>query len=57
MVMKVSPLAAFGAMAYTIGNFGLGSLSALGQLMGAVYLTMIIFIVFHSWYHCQSFWF
>ena len=44
--MKVSPLAAFGAMAYTIGNFGLGSLSALGQLMGAIYLTMIIFIVF-----------
>ena len=46
MVMKISPLAAFGAMAYTIGKFGLGSLSALGQLMGAVYLTMFLFIVF-----------
>lgn len=46
MVMRVSPLAAFGAMAYTIGKFGLGSLSALGQLMGGVYLTMFLFIVF-----------
>jgi len=46
MVMKISPLAAFGAMAYTIGNFGLGSLSSLAQLMGAVYLTMFLFIVF-----------
>lgn len=46
MVMKISPLAAFGAMAYTIGKFGLGSLSSLAQLMGAVYLTMFLFIVF-----------
>ncbi|WP_286676503.1 dicarboxylate/amino acid:cation symporter [Peribacillus asahii] len=45
MVMKISPLAAFGAMAYTIGKFGLGSLSSLAQLMGAVYLTMFLFIV------------
>ena len=44
MVMKVSPLAAFGAMAYTIGNFGLGSLSELGLLMLSVYITEIIFI-------------
>ncbi|MGE6612381.1 dicarboxylate/amino acid:cation symporter [Peribacillus sp. NPDC076916] len=45
MIMKVSPLAAFGAMAYTIGKFGLGSLSSLGQLMGSVYITMALFIV------------
>ena len=44
MIMKVSPLAAFGAMAYTIGKFGLGSLSSLGQLMGSVYITMALFI-------------
>jgi aerobic C4-dicarboxylate transport protein len=44
--MKVSPLAAFGAMAYTIGKFGLGSLSSLGQLMGSVYITMALFIIF-----------
>ncbi|AOH53197.1 glutamate/aspartate:proton symporter GltP [Peribacillus muralis] len=45
MIMKVSPLAAFGAMAYTIGKFGLGSLSSLGQLMGSVYITMALFII------------
>jgi len=45
MVMKVSPIGAFGAMAYTIGNFGLGSLVQLGKLMGSVYLTMFFFVV------------
>jgi aerobic C4-dicarboxylate transport protein len=45
MVMKVSPIAAFGAMAYTIGKFGLGSLVALGKLMASVYITMFLFIV------------
>ncbi|MBA2874707.1 dicarboxylate/amino acid:cation symporter [Thermaerobacillus caldiproteolyticus] len=45
MVMKVSPIAAFGAMAYTIGTFGLGSLVSLGKLMVSVYITMILFIV------------
>ncbi|WP_432776349.1 dicarboxylate/amino acid:cation symporter [Brevibacillus gelatini] len=45
MIMKVSPLAAFGAMAYTIGKFGIGSLSRLGLLMTAVYVTMFLFIV------------
>jgi len=46
MVMKFSPIAASGAMAYTIGNFGLGSLVSLGKLMGSVYATMFIFIIF-----------
>lgn len=45
MVMKLSPIAAFGAMAYTIGNFGLGSLVLLGKLIGSVYITMFLFIV------------
>ncbi|MED4205070.1 dicarboxylate/amino acid:cation symporter [Neobacillus mesonae] len=45
IVMKFSPIAASGAMAYTIGNFGLGSLVSLGKLMGSVYLTMFLFIV------------
>ncbi|MBF8419056.1 C4-dicarboxylate transporter DctA [Heyndrickxia coagulans] len=45
IVMKVSPIAAFGAMAYTVGQFGASSLINLGELMGSVYLTMIIFIV------------
>jgi aerobic C4-dicarboxylate transport protein len=46
MIMKVSPIAASGAMAYTIGKFGLGSLVSLGKLMGSVYITMFLFIVF-----------
>ncbi|MDG4657368.1 dicarboxylate/amino acid:cation symporter [Ectobacillus antri] len=45
MIMKVSPIAAFGAMSYTIGKFGLGSLISLGKLMSSVYLTMFFFII------------
>ncbi|WP_018133432.1 dicarboxylate/amino acid:cation symporter [Effusibacillus pohliae] len=45
MVMKVSPIAAFGAMSYTIGKFGIGTLFYLGKLMASVYLTMALFIV------------
>lgn len=46
MVMIFSPIGAFGAMAYTIGNFGIKSLANLGLLMVSVYTTMFIFIVF-----------
>ncbi|MBP1157308.1 MULTISPECIES: dicarboxylate/amino acid:cation symporter [unclassified Paenibacillus] len=45
MIMKVSPIAAFGAMSYTIGKFGIESLTSLGKLMGSVYLTMAFFII------------
>lgn len=45
MIMKVSPVAAFGAMSYTIGKFGIGSLLSLGKLMGSVYITMALFII------------
>ncbi|NGQ94920.1 dicarboxylate/amino acid:cation symporter [Brevibacillus sp. SYP-B805] len=45
MIMKVSPIAAFGAMSYTIGNFGIDSLSNLAKLMASVYLTMFLFII------------
>lgn len=45
MVMKFSPFAAFGAMAYTIGNFGMKSLLNLGQLMLGVYITMALFVI------------
>lgn len=45
MVMKVSPIAAFGAMSYTIGTFGVGSLVSLGKLMAGVYITMFLFII------------
>jgi aerobic C4-dicarboxylate transport protein len=44
IIMVVAPLGAFGAMAYTIGTFGVASLISLGRLMACVYATMAIFI-------------
>ena len=44
LIMKVAPLGAFGAMAFTVGNFGLATLLPLGRLMLDVYLTMFLFI-------------
>ncbi|MEP6495176.1 MAG: dicarboxylate/amino acid:cation symporter [bacterium] len=44
IVMLVAPIGAFGAMAYTIGAFGLSALVPLGRLMLGVYSTMAIFI-------------
>lgn len=44
IVMKVAPIGAFGAMAYTIGTFGVRSLLPLGRLMLDVYVTMFLFI-------------
>ncbi|MDR7071483.1 aerobic C4-dicarboxylate transport protein [Fictibacillus barbaricus] len=43
-IMKAAPLGAFGAMAFTIGNFGLESLLPLGKLMMSVYITMFLFV-------------
>ena len=44
IIMKAAPIGAFGAMAFTIGKFGLGSLAKLGMLMGCFYATCLIFI-------------
>ena len=44
IVMVVAPVGAFGAMAYTVGNFGVASLLTLGRLMACVYATMALFI-------------
>jgi aerobic C4-dicarboxylate transport protein len=44
LVMKVAPIGAFGAMAYTIGAFGVSALLPLGRLMLGVYLTMALFV-------------
>ncbi|MBC8027234.1 MAG: dicarboxylate/amino acid:cation symporter, partial [Steroidobacteraceae bacterium] len=43
-IMKVAPIGAFGAMAFTIGKYGLGSLVSLGKLMATFYLTCLVFI-------------
>ena len=45
IIMKVAPIGAFGAMAFTIGKYGVGSLTSLGQLMISFYLTCILFII------------
>ncbi|WP_395626369.1 C4-dicarboxylate transporter DctA [Daejeonella sp.] len=45
IVMKLSPIAAFAGMTYTIGKFGFGTLLVLGKFMIAVYLTSFLFIV------------
>jgi len=44
-VMKLAPLGAGGAMAFTIGKYGLGALKPLLTLMGSFYLTCVLFIV------------
>ena len=43
-IMKVAPIGAFGAMAFTIGKYGLGSLVSLGALMGTFYATCLLFV-------------
>lgn len=50
IIMKVAPIGAFGAMAFTIGKYGLASLLPLAKLMGSFYLTcgLFIFIVLGS---------
>ena len=44
IIMKVAPLGAFGAMAFTIGKYGTESLFSLAKLMGSFYLTCLIFV-------------
>ena len=44
IIMKVAPIGAFGAMAFTIGKYGVGSLFSLGKLMGAFYMTCLLFV-------------
>jgi len=45
ILMKFAPIGAFGAMAYTIGKFGIRTLIPLAKLMGTMYLTMALFIL------------
>ena len=44
LIMRLAPIGAFGAMAFTVGRYGLGSLVALGKLMAGVYITCAFFI-------------
>ncbi len=45
MLMRLAPIGAFGAMAFTIGKFGVASFGPLLSLMGTFYLTCIFFVV------------
>lgn len=55
IIMRAAPIGAFGAMAYTIGHFGLASLTQLATLMAAVYLTMLVFVVVGLGVICRAF--
>jgi aerobic C4-dicarboxylate transport protein len=44
IIMWAAPLGAFGAIAFTVGRFGLGSLQSLGWLLGSFYFTCLVFI-------------
>jgi aerobic C4-dicarboxylate transport protein len=45
LIMRVAPLGAFGAMAFTVGRFGIGSLLNLGKLMACFYATSLLFVI------------
>ena len=45
IIMKAAPIGAFGAMAYTVGHYGLASLASLAWLVGSFYLASALFVV------------
>ena len=45
IIMKLAPIGAAGAMAFTVGNYGIGALKPLAALMGSFYLTCVLFVV------------
>ena len=45
VLMRLAPIGAFGAMAFTVGRFGVGSLGPLAKLVGTFYLTSAIFVL------------
>jgi Na+/H+-dicarboxylate symporter len=60
MVMRLAPLGALGAMAFTVGKYGVGSLMPLVKLIASVYITSFVFIFFVlgaiAWYNRISLW-
>jgi aerobic C4-dicarboxylate transport protein len=44
-VMRLAPIGAFGAMAFTVGKYGVGTLLSLGKLMACFYATSLLFVV------------
>jgi aerobic C4-dicarboxylate transport protein len=60
IIMKAAPVGAFGAMAFTIASFGIGTLAPLAKLIACFYLTCLLFIVVVlgaiAWWHRFSLW-
>jgi aerobic C4-dicarboxylate transport protein len=44
LVMRLAPIGAFGAMAFTVGRYGVGTLMSLGQLMAGMYIACLLFV-------------
>jgi aerobic C4-dicarboxylate transport protein len=44
LIMRLAPIGAFGAMAFTVGKYGVGSLLSLGKLMAGFYITCLLFV-------------
>jgi aerobic C4-dicarboxylate transport protein len=44
LIMRLAPIGAFGAMAFTVGHYGIGTLASLGKLMAAVYVSCLCFV-------------
>jgi aerobic C4-dicarboxylate transport protein len=44
IIMRLAPIGAFGAMAFTVGRYGVGTLVSLGQLMAGMYVTCLLFV-------------
>jgi len=44
IIMRLAPVGAFGAMAFTVGRYGVGTLISLGQLMAGMYITCLLFV-------------
>lgn len=45
LVMRAAPIGAFGAMAFTIGKYGIGTLVSLGTLVATFYITSLLFVI------------
>ena len=60
IIMNAAPLGAFGAMAFTIASFGVGTLAQLAKLMACFYITCLLFIVVVlgaiAWWHDFGVW-
>ncbi|MDE1161226.1 MAG: C4-dicarboxylate transporter DctA [Acidobacteriaceae bacterium] len=45
LIMRLAPVGAFGALAFSIGKYGIGTLKSLGELVASVYVVSILFVV------------